>query len=237
MEMMDLTRMGPFTSAQVFWLLTLVALAVVVVTGYSLAARGLFPRFVERSSRRWRKPWLDLLVGLLVGGLLVVLGRAMLRPADAYVSVFLGRTIIGLPIVVGLIGLSGLASRIGGGLRANGEDLQSWRGSLRGGIVLGLMVGVPLVGPSLVLPLLLAGGIGNALFSLRAGSPAPATKARSKTELDRPRTPTRDQESGARRGRPPRRGRPGQGRGDRDRSGREREKPERDRPDRDKPRE
>lgn len=242
MEMMDITRMGPFASAQVFWLLTLVVLGVVVVSGYSLAMRGLFPRFVERSSRRWRKPWLDLAVGLIVGGVLILMGRGMLRPANAEISVFLGRALMGVPIFIGVIGLSGLASRIGGGLRSNGEDLQSWRGSLRGGIVLGMLVGLPLVGPTLILPLLLAGGVGNALFSLRSGAPSSPPKSIARTQAtppDRPRPSSREQDSGGRRGRPPRRGRPGQTRGDRERPGRERdrEKTDREKTDRDKPRE
>jgi hypothetical protein len=202
--------------------LGLMAVAILVGSGYWLAVRSMFPRFTERSSQRWRSPLFDLFVGLLLGVPMVYFGRNMANSAGGQVPETGGNLLVGLALILGVVGLAGLASYIGNGLKVPGEDHNSWKATLRGGIVIGLLAGLPILGQNVVLPLLLAGGLGNALMSIRNTS---APKSRVQRPREAARTPIRstplenDREGSNRRSRPPRRGRPPRPREDRERSG------------------
>lgn len=198
--------------------------ATVVGSGYWLAVRSLFPRYADRSNQRWRRPILDFVIGIIVAGPMVYIGRNMVAASGEQGSDLGGKAILGLALFLGVVGLTGLASYIGHGLKVQGEELHSWKATLRGGIVIGLLSGLPIVGQYFILPLLLVGGVGNALMSLRKSSAAKGRLQRPRN-LDRPpirnKTPESEREGASRKPRPPRRGRSPRPREDRDRRGSE----------------
>ena len=98
------------------------AVAVLVGSGYWLAVRSMFPRFTERSSQRWSSPLFDLFIGLLLGVPMVYFGRHMADSAGGQVPEVAGDLLVGFALILGLIGLTGLASYIGHGLKVPGED-------------------------------------------------------------------------------------------------------------------
>jgi hypothetical protein len=201
--------------------LGLMAVAILVGSGYWLAVRSMFPRFTERSSQRWRSPLFDLFIGLLLGVPMVYFGRNLANSSGGQVPEVGGNLLVGLALFLGVVGLTGLASYIGNGLKVPGEDLRSWKATLRGGIVIGLLAGLPILGQYVVLPILLAVGLGNALMSIRDTSPAPRSR------VERPREAVRapirntpqdnDRDGASRRPRLPRRGRNPRPREDRER--------------------
>lgn len=202
--------------------LGLMAVAILVGSGYWLAVRSLFPRFAERSNQRWRSPIFDLFIGLLLGVPAVYFARNLANSGAGPVPESSGRLIVGLFLMLGVIGLTGLASYIGNGLKVAGEDRLSWKATLRGGVVIGLLSGLPVFGQNVVLPLLLAGGLGNALMSIRNTS-APKSRVQRPRETARPQariTPQdNDRDGSNRRQRPPRRGRNPRPRDERERGG------------------
>ena len=196
------------------WLAFLV-LALAAATAFWLAAHALFPKFSDRSSRRWQKPWQDLGLGLAIYLLffLLALGiqswvgnSTVLKVLGAFGVCLAGALFLG-----SLAGLAGLALRIGAGMKEAREDRHSRLVSLRGSIVLAAIFGFPVLNVFFLLPILLAGGLGNFLMTLlrretprlgrarNVGSQSLSRSRRGEGEhLDRPpRQP--------RRARPPRR--------------------------------
>ena len=195
------------------WLAFLL-LALSAATAFWLAAHALFPKFSDRSSRRWQKPWQDIGIGLAVFLLffLVVLGVQSWVGNSTVLKILgaLGVCLAGALLLGALAGLAGLALRIGAGMKGAREDRHSWLVSLRGSVVLAAICGFPVLNIFFI-TVLLAGGLGNFIMTLlrrdpprlgrarNVGSRSPSRSGRGEGEhLDRPaRQP--------RRARPPRR--------------------------------
>lgn len=204
--------------SDIYWArgLAFLLLALLAATAFWLAAHALFPKFSDRSSRRWQRPWQDIGLGLAIILPLFLLALGIGRWMDNFSVVFevlgvLGVCLAGALSLGALAGLAGLALRIGAGMKGAREDRHSWLVSLRGSVVLAAICGFPVLNVFFLLPVLLAGGLGNLLMTLlrrdpprlgrarNVGSRSPSRSGRGEGEhLDRPaRQP--------RRARPPRR--------------------------------
>lgn len=187
----------------------MVAVSTLVGCGFWVGTRSLFPRLTERLDHAWRRPIRNLLIGALIGIPVVAAGQFFQQESDAALIRRLGGLLHMLLLVAGLVGLSGLASRIGQGLKVPGEDRHSWKAVMRGGIVIGLVAGLPLGDGFWVLLVLMAGGLGCLVMSGGAGGKdQKAGRLGKPRELNRPAARTQgssDDRRGA--GRPPRSGR------------------------------
>lgn len=146
------------------YFLLIVGLMLVFVS-FWLAAEALCPDMVVRARAQYRRPVRVTLIGLavLVPFLLVV---AMCFQVRNPVFQLLGVTCTAVPVLLGLLGSSGLSQRVGIGLPSLEDDRQPWRRVLRGGIVLVLTFLLPFVGWFFLLPWTLVSGLGAAVLAL-----------------------------------------------------------------------
>jgi len=154
------------------WFLLIVGL-LMVFNSYWLAAAALFPRMVGRARAAYSRPVVSILIGLLVAAPLVTVG-VLIGARNNPAFKLIGLSISAIPILLGLMGSSGLSQRIGEGMASPVDDAQPWRRVLRGGIVLSLGFLLPFLGWFGVLPLTLLSGVGAATMALWQGRRAPA---------------------------------------------------------------
>lgn len=190
-------------------------------TAFWLAAHALFPKFSDRSGRRWQRPWQDLGLGLGIGLLFFLLTLGVQRWVDNSSVVFkvlggFGVCLAGALLLGALAGLAGLALRIGAGMKGAREDRNSWLISLRGSVVLALIFGFPVLNVLFILPVLLAGGLGNSIMTLLRREPPRLGRARSVSSRSLSRSGRGEGEHPDRRSRSPRRARPFRSRDDQD---------------------
>ena len=137
-----------------------------VYVNYWLLAEALFPALVERASRQYANPVKLTLVGLATAIVPVVLGLILANKANPLTKI-VGLTFVIVPGMIGLVGSSGLALRIGIGLSSPLDATQPWRRVLRGGVVLSCSFLLPVVG-WVILPLwVLVSGLGAFLLGLK----------------------------------------------------------------------
>lgn len=203
------------------WLAFLV-LALAAATAFWLAAHALFPKFSDRSSRRWQKPWQDLGLGLGICLLFLLLTFGIHswvgNSTVLQVLGILGVVLAGALSLAALAGLAGLALRIGAGMKEAREDRHSWLISLRGSVVLAAIFGFPVLNVFFLLPILLAGGLGNFLMTLLRRDPPRLGRARSVGSRGLSRSGRGEGEHLDRPPRQPRRARPPRRRDDQDAS-------------------
>ncbi len=164
--------------------LAFLLLALSASTAFWLAAHALFPKFSDQSSRRWQRPWQDMGLGLGICLLFFLLAFGVQRWLDNSSVVFkvlgvLGVVLAGALSLAALAGLAGLALRIGAGMKGAREDRHSWLVSLRGSVVLAAIFGLPVLNVFFLLPVLLAGGLGNFLMTLIRREPPRLGRARN----------------------------------------------------------
>lgn len=135
-----------------------------VIVSFWLAAEALFPEMVVRARERYSRPVRTTLIGLALVLPFLLLMTICFRVKNP-VFQLLGVTCIALPVVLGLLGSSGLSQRVGLGLPSVVDEHQPWRRVLRGGIVLVLTFLLPFVGWFFLLPLVLVSGLGAAVLS------------------------------------------------------------------------
>jgi len=137
-----------------------------IYVNYWLLAEALFPALVERASRQYANPVKLTLVGLATAIVPVVLGLILANKANPLTKI-VGLTFVIVPGMIGLVGSSGLALRIGIGLSSPLDATQPWRRVLRGGVVLSCSFLLPVVG-WVILPLwVLVSGLGAFLLGLK----------------------------------------------------------------------
>ena len=145
------------------YLLLIVGMMMVFVS-FWLAAEALFPEMVVRARAQYNRPVRTTLIGLaLILPFLLVITVCFKVQNPAFQ--LLGVTCIAVPVVLGLLGSSGLSQRIGIGLPSVVDECQPWRRVLRGGIVLVFTFLLPFVGWFFLLPLTLVSGLGAAVLS------------------------------------------------------------------------
>jgi hypothetical protein len=134
----------------------------VAVPALLLAVRAVLPGLTRQTTGRFaRTAWLTLPVGI---GLLIPL----LAPAIGLMSWGpgpvrgLGILWLGVWLLVAMVGATGLATHIGASLAGPADAGRPWLATLKGGVVLTLVCGLPVVGWFLLLPAVLVAGTGAA---------------------------------------------------------------------------
>jgi len=168
--------------ADVFTFLFVILGFIIVYVAYWLATSALFPRLTERCAERFAtSPVKATIVGLLVCSPVLFVGSTLSGKAPSGVLKFAGVLIMILSGLVALAGSSGLALRVGAGLKSLRDDAEPWRRVLRGGIVLALTFVLPFIG-TLVMVWSFAAGFGAFVLSwpkrlkLVAADAAPAAQ-------------------------------------------------------------
>lgn len=148
-----------------FWTLIILG-AYLVFVAYWLGAYALFPALVERCRGTYgARPVASTLVGLAILLPALALGIGALKALPHPV---LQLPVSGALLVLGLlclVGSAGLALRIGAGLHSPADEAQPWRRALRGGLVLGLAFVMPFLGWFVLLPWVIASGLGAFVLS------------------------------------------------------------------------
>ncbi len=135
---------------------------ILVVTAYYTLGAALAPALTRRSRLRFaRRPWLAVLVGLMISVPWVVASLVLLNLPAAGLK-FAGAVLGCLWVLVGLVGGAGIAQHVG----QSSTDSTSWVGTVRGGLFISLTWVLPLVGWLGMLPLTLAAGIGCFVMGL-----------------------------------------------------------------------
>ncbi len=153
-------------TAEVANWLSLLATALVVaasLVGWWTVAGALWPGTVRASAERWqRRPVQTVLVGLLLWLPCLVIAVVPHRPLWAFLVLL-------WPLLAALTGSAGAALLIGA---AQGGDRHlTANGTRAGSLPLALLVLMPGIGWFLMLPLLLAGGLGACLLSALSSPP------------------------------------------------------------------
>ena len=145
------------------------------IAAYWLLARALWPRCVDDAERRFAATPTRCIAsgaGLLLIGLVVI---SKLLSADG-ASRALGVVTASLLLGATLAGAAGVAARVGSALPSPSDASRPWMPTLRGGVVVLVACLVPVLGWFVLLPALLAGGLGAALLGRLRPIGAPATR-------------------------------------------------------------
>ncbi len=175
--------MDYLTTANVLlWVFLTVAFYFVFLSHWLVAA-SLFPDYVEKCQRQYGRPVVTTLVGLLFTVVPIALGLTIANVAPPVLK-WIGIVITAVPILAGLLGTAGLARRVGCGMPAPVDEFQPWRRVLRGGTALALTFLLPLLGQLIVIPLVLASGVGASVLTWFARKPSAPPQAGSEAGSD-----------------------------------------------------
>lgn len=148
------------------WLFLHIGVILAVTSYYTLGA-AVTPALANRARRQFAKrPWLPIVVGLLISGPWVLAAIVLFNQAPAGTK-FAGALLGCLWILGGLIGGAGIAQHIGGA--DINTDQVSWQQTFRGGLFISLTWILPLVGWLGMLPLTMAAGIGCLVLGIFFG--------------------------------------------------------------------
>lgn len=163
--------MDYLTTANVLlWVFLTVAFYFVFLSHWLVAA-SLFPDYVAKCQVQYGRPVITTLVGLLFTVIPITVGLVIANVAPPALK-WVGILITAVPILAGLLGTAGLARRVGCGMPAPVDEAQPWRRVLRGGTALALTFLLPLLGQLIVIPLILASGVGASVLTWFARKPA-----------------------------------------------------------------
>ena len=151
----------PYTGI-VLAILALHAAVFLILLSHWLAAAGMWPRGTRAFAEQFeRRPIRALLIGVFTYGPLILLllnAGNIGNPVGKLIALVAGFG----AMLVGFIGTSGLALRIGKNLS---PDADTWRQGLRGGVMLALVFITPLIGSLFLLHVGLASGFGAVLLA------------------------------------------------------------------------
>ena len=160
--------------ADVFTFLFVILGFLIVYAGYWLMAFGLFPNFSRRCADRiGTAPVKTTLLGAATLVPLIALGFTISSKAPSRVMKILGIGLALVALLFALLGASGLALRIGEGLKSARDEAEPWRRVLRGGIVLGLTFVMPFLGWFVLMPAAFICGFGAFIFTAWQRAPRP----------------------------------------------------------------
>jgi hypothetical protein len=151
---------------------------VLSITAYFLLARALWPRLSAAAEARFaRAPILSIVTGLPLALLVLIVAGKLIGSSAGIV----GWPLAAIAIGAALAGGSGVAARVGKALASPADLGREWAPVLRGGLVILLASLLPILGWFVILPALLAGGLGAAVLGvlrpIRAAEAAPASPA------------------------------------------------------------
>ncbi|MED6314494.1 MAG: hypothetical protein VX704_05620 [Verrucomicrobiota bacterium] len=172
------------TISELLQVFLLILGAMLVFQAYWLAGTALFPRFVAQSRDHYKKPIRATLTGLAVVLPTFLIGFVVLGKGSNPVLNIIGYVIGSVPLILGVIGSSGLCQLIGVGLPVPGDQSQNWRRVWRGGLVLNFCYLLPFAG-QVILCWAIISGCGALVLSF-AGNKDQRTRGRNM-----PRTPRR----------------------------------------------
>ena len=162
------------TSAVVYMFLFIHVGVVLVVTAYFTLGAALAPDLTGRARDRFaRRPWLPMVLGLVISVPWVIATLVMLNLDSAAIK-FVGAVAGCLWVLCGLIGGAAIAQHVG---RGRADDVTSWVQTVRGGFFITLTWILPLVGWLGMLPLTLATGVGCLAMGILPARPAAPTMA------------------------------------------------------------
>ena len=169
-EVTPVPPMDYLTTANVLlWVFLTVAIYFVFLSHW-LVAVSLFPAYVEQCQRQFGRPVVTTLVGLLFTVVPIAIGLTVMSIAPTALK-WIGILMVALPVIAGLLGTAGLARRVGCGMPAPVDDSQPWRRVLRGGTALALTFLLPVLGQLVLIPLILASGVGASVLSAFSRKP------------------------------------------------------------------
>lgn len=182
--------MDYLTTANVLLWVFLTLAFYLVFLSHWLVASSLFPNYVANCQNQYRRPVTTTLVGLLFTVIPIAVGIGIANAAPPFLK-WIGVLIATAPILAGLLGTAGLASRVGCGMPAPVDEAQPWRRVLRGGTVLALTFLLPVIGQLVVIPLVLASGVGASMLSWlsRKTADSPPQPASAELAADFPPSP------------------------------------------------
>lgn len=129
-----------------------------------VCTQALGPKFIRVAQDSYARTWLNLLIGLPVGLAAWWLSYKFAL-GSSVVSIGFWGVVLSIVLGFGLAGSAGLARKIGTGLVHPIDKEQPWRRTLRGGVVLGLLMVAPWVG-YVALIFVISTGIGASWRSL-----------------------------------------------------------------------
>lgn len=147
--------------ADVFTVVLVILGLLTVFVGLWLMSAGLFPRAVDRcADRLGQMPIRCAVVGLACAVPWLAIGITLAKSVSNAPGKFMSVMLIVAAILTALFGTSGLALRIGRGMKSARDESEPWRRVLRGGVVLAITY-LTIV----LLPLTLLAGLGAFVLS------------------------------------------------------------------------
>ncbi len=170
--------------ADILKIFLLIVGAMLMFVACWLAVQALFPQFVSRARSNYSRPGRVFGLGVVCTIPFLLLTLWLFKNSRNPVMNIAGVVSIGFPILLGLAGSTGLAQRIGAGLPTPLDNQQSWRRTLRGGVVLTLTFLLPFLGWFGLTLFTLLSGLGSAVLAIRSrprpeASPSLATNPAS----------------------------------------------------------
>ena len=160
--------------ADVFTYLFIILGFLIVYVGYWLMAFGLFPKQTERCAEQIsRAPVKTTVLGAVMLVPLITIGFLISSKAGNTVVKIIGIALVLIALLIALFGASGLALRIGQGLKSTRDEQEPWRCVMRGGIVLGITFVMPFIGTFVLMPFAFLAGFGAIVLSRPKRQPAP----------------------------------------------------------------
>ena len=141
--------------------------------GTWMLCRALWPGRVERTAERCAaRPVWSFVVGFpLVLVTLIVAGQLAQRAGPP--GSIAGLLLLTFGYFYASVGTTGLATHVGRRLESPTDDLQPWRATLRGGVILALSFLVPFIGGLIVLPVSFMVGAGANTLAFFGGRRKP----------------------------------------------------------------
>lgn len=140
------------------------------IAGFGMWTRAMLPGLVLRARERWHAPWRNVLVGSGVATLLLGIATNLVQAGGPVAA--LGIALAALTLGAALLGVVGLADRVGERLTSPHDATRPWLRTLRGLVILLGAWMLPVLGWFLLMPLCLAGGLGAFVHALRHRGPA-----------------------------------------------------------------
>lgn len=163
------------TTATVYTYLLIHIGVILVVTAYYVFGAAVAPGLTERARARFvRRPWLPLVLGLVLSVPWVVLVLVLLNVENGAAK-FAGAALGCVWVLCSLLGGAGMAQHVGRSGEVDGSP--TWITSVRGGLFITLTWILPLVGWLVMLPLTLSTGLGCLILGMFPGRAAPTSRS------------------------------------------------------------